>query len=94
MFVRSDGQLNLADVRIRGVDENRPIDQQIDSWKRDEIGKPIAPVRRVFQADGPQIDLQTGAVVNASFSIGSIVKLLTMSRRSLDFLAPANEVMS
>ncbi len=94
MFVRSDGHLNLADVRIRAVDESQPIEEQIESWQHDEARQPIAPVRRILQPDGPQIDLQTGSVVNASFSINAIVKLLNMSRRSLDFLAQANEVMS
>ena len=94
MFVRSDGHLNLADVRIRGVDEHQPIDQQVESWQHDEAGEPIAPVRRILQANGPQIDLQTGLVVNAPFTISALVKLLKMSRRTLEFLAQANEVVS
>ena len=92
MFVRSDGHLNLADVRIRGVDEHQPIDRQVERWQREEDREPIAPVRRILQVNGPQIDLQTGTVVNASFSISALVKLLQMSRRTLEFLAQANEV--
>ena len=94
MFVASDGNLNLADVRILGVDENQPIEEQLERWQIDEARKPIGRVRRIFQSDGPQIDLETGSVVNASLSINTMVKLLKLSRRSLEFLAQASQVTS
>lgn len=94
LLVHGDGHLNLADVRLHPIDETRPIDEQIRAWRRNEVRQPVAPVRRIFQADGPQIDLLNGSAVNAPLSTSAIVKLLTMSRRSLDFLVPAGEVMS
>jgi hypothetical protein len=92
MFVRSDGDLNLAEVRIRAVDENESLDGQIAAWQREDGHRTVAPVRRILQAAGPLVDLVTGAVVSASFSVDSVVKLLKMSRRSVDFLLQTKEV--
>ena len=92
MLMYADGRLNLADVRIRAVEEDRPIDEQIKDWRRDEAQASIAPVRRILQAEGPQIDLATGTAVSAKFSVEAIVSLLNMSRRSSEFLTESREV--
>jgi ATP-dependent Clp protease ATP-binding subunit ClpC len=94
MIVRSDGDLSLADVRIRAVEENRPLDQQIKQWQQREGREKCVAVRRILQADGPQVDLVTGAVVNESLSVESIVKLMEMARRRVDFLLDPSEVPS
>ena len=86
MLVHDGGELNLAEVRIRPLDESRPPDEQIAQWQLEQRHEELAPVRRVLQADGPQVDLITGAVVNDPFSIDSVVKLLKMTRRNVDFL--------
>ncbi|MFK8111261.1 MAG: AAA family ATPase [Rubripirellula sp.] len=92
MFVRTEGQLHLADIRIRAVEEGQPLKEQVNRWKTDEGREPIRPVRRVIQAEGPLIDLQTGAVVNASGSVDAISKLLKKTRRNVDFLIMDQEV--
>lgn len=93
MFVK-DGRIEVADVRIRAVDESESLTDQFEQWEQQESRRPLEPVRRLIQADGPLVDLQTGAVVNAASNTSGLVKLLTMSRRNIDFLIQDHEVPS
>ncbi len=94
MFVHRDGELNLADVRICPLRDDVDDEAQLKRWQDEQRHSEIAPVRRVIQVGGPQIDLVTGAVVSEPFSVATLVKLLTMTRRSVNFLVDAGEVTS
>lgn len=94
MFVQRDGDLNLAEVRIRAADEAQTLDQQIAQWEHEDGQRTVAQVRRILQVGGPQVDLVTGAVVSASFSVESVVELLKMSRRRVGFLLKSKEAQS
>ncbi len=86
LVVHRQGDLDLAEVRIRAVDEAHPLEEQIANWQREPQRDALPPVRRILHADGPLVDLRTGAVVNETFSMETMLKLLRMSRRSVDFL--------
>jgi hypothetical protein len=92
MLVHRQGNLKLADVGIHPVDECQTLDVQNERWKHQQRRAPVAPVRRILQADGPQIDLVTGAVVHQPLAVDSIVKLLKMTRRHDGFLRRTSEV--
>jgi ATP-dependent Clp protease ATP-binding subunit ClpA len=91
MFVR-DGKLTMADVRLREIAVGENAEQVIADWKRDAALEPISPVRRIVHAAGPLVDLQTGAAVNETGSVASLVKLLGQSRRGAGFLLKPGEV--
>ena len=90
MFVSTYGQLKLADVRMKAIDESKSIADQFHDWKYSAAKETVSPVRRIIQWDKPLIDLLTGAVENGQTlnksGVQSIVRLLQQSRRSLEFL--------
>lgn len=91
LLVRSDGSLNLADMRIEPVDEGKQLADQMNDW-RNRVGRePAAPVRRILHSEGPQVDLQAGVVINEPFSVDVVVKLMAMARRNVDFLLETGE---
>ena len=87
------GQLRMADVRLREMLPAQSVDDVFDSWKQEAIREPISKVRRIVHLSGPLVDLQTGSAVNEA-GIDSLAKLLAQSRRDLRFLVPENEVAS
>ena len=81
MFVQRNGDLGLGEICIGPVDETRDLNSQLVSWTQEQSRREIAPIRRILQARGPQVDLVTGAAVNEPFSCDAVVKLLKLSRR-------------
>ncbi len=93
MFVQ-DGKLTMADVRLHEIEQGSTPDEVIGQWKRVAAHEPISPVRRIVHGLGPLVDLKTGAAVNETASVGSLVRLLKQSRQGAGFLHRATEVPS
>jgi ATP-dependent Clp protease ATP-binding subunit ClpA len=91
MFVQPSGELSLAEVRIHAVDETLSCREQAARWQQQEGRASVEPVRRILRGDGPQVDLVSGTAVNAALSVESIVQLLSLSRRNIEFLWPHRE---
>ena len=92
MFVNKRGQITLADVCKREIDENESIEKQFEDWQRESANEQLQPVRRIIQPDRSMIDLRTGAAVsghdkgNESSVVDAIARLLKKSRQGLDYL--------
>ncbi len=93
MFVQ-DGRLTMADVRLRNIAAGSATAELIADWKQVAALDPISPVRRIVHSSGPLVDLQTGAAINETASVESLVKLLGQSRRGAGFLLNPGEVTS
>ncbi|MCG8650691.1 MAG: AAA family ATPase [Pirellulales bacterium] len=91
MFVQSNGGMSLADVQIRPVESNQSTLPTLDAWQQKGGHEGVAKVRRIIQVSGPLVDLATGAAISEKASSSSIVKLLRQTRRTVDFLDPAEE---
>ncbi|NND95939.1 MAG: ATP-dependent Clp protease ATP-binding subunit [Pirellulaceae bacterium] len=97
LFVNAQGQIKLAEVKMRAIANDRSIPEQFAMWKAESIREPAAPVRRIIPSDRPMVDLMTGAAVseqtgNKYSGVKAIVQLLQQSRRSLEFLRDRDEV--
>lgn len=93
MFVQN-GQLTMADVRLREIPAGSSADEVVKQWQREAAREPISPVRRIVYGMGPLVDLQTGAAVNETASMTSLRRLLRQSRRSASFLCQPQELTS
>lgn len=85
LFIERSNGTTLIDVRVRPIDDDAPIQQQWERWYAVDRTAPVAPVRRVLKTLGPQTDLRTGQSINETMSKDWIAKLLSVSRRRLDF---------
>ena len=93
MFVQ-DGQLTLADVRLREMEQGKTPGELLRTWKRVAAQEPISPVRRIVHGLGPLVDLRTGAAVNEPASVASLLRLLKQTRSGAEFLLEPERVTS
>ncbi len=91
MFMRSNGNLNLADVQARPLSGGQSPVEAFQDWRQEPTENSVSTVRRIVQMSGPHVDLRSGAAVAGRLNILSLVKLLQQSRRSVEFLPPDSE---